>query len=69
MTHPDDQEIPFTDPPTYPVSNGSDPDEQPSSASTWRSRVGGALVIVLVIVLIAAIVILHVTGGIGPASH
>lgn len=69
MTHPDDQEEPSTNPPIYPVFNASDPDEEPSPASTWRSRVGMAVVIVLVIALIAAIVILHVTGVIGPAAH
>jgi hypothetical protein len=69
MTDPDDEEKPSTDPSTYPVSNASDPDEQPSPASTWRSRVGIAVVIVLVIALIAAIVILHVIGVIGPAAH
>lgn len=69
MTNPDDQEKPFTDPPTYPVSNAFDPDERPGPVSTWRSRVGISVVIVLVIALIAAIVFLHVTGVIGPASH
>jgi hypothetical protein len=69
MTHRDDQERPLTGPPSYPVSNASDPDEQPLPASTWRSRVGIALVIVLVIALIAAIIILHITGAIGPAAH
>jgi hypothetical protein len=69
MTDPDDQEKLLTGPPTYPVSNVSDPDEQPSPASSWRSRVGMAVVIVLVIALIAAIIILHVTGVIGPAAH
>jgi len=69
MTDPDDQEKPSTDPSTYPVSNASDPDEQLSPASTWRSRLGIAVVVVLIAALLAAIVILHVIGVIGPAAH
>jgi hypothetical protein len=52
--------------PTHPESDDSDPDRAPSGATTsWATRVA----IAVLIAAVAVIVLLHLTGVVGPASN
>lgn len=52
------------DPPAYPDPDHAD-DHQPHTSAGWGARV----VIAAAVLAVAAIVILHLTGVVGPGAH
>ncbi len=54
----------MTDPPPYPASDVPE-EPQAEHATSWGARI----VIAVGVVLVFVIVILHLTGAIGPATH
>jgi hypothetical protein len=51
--------------PTHPESDDSDPDQAPPGGTTsWATR----LAIAVLITAVAVIILLHLTGVVGPAS-
>jgi len=59
---PDGQEASVIDPPAYPASDDADPDGQPTPPLGWGPRIAVAAVVVV----LAVIIILHLTGVVGP---
>jgi hypothetical protein len=53
------------EPPPHPESQDDAPYEPPASPSTWATRV----VIAVFVLLFALIVVLHLTGVVGPGAH
>jgi hypothetical protein len=60
----------MADPPAYPDTGndsrvGPDRDKEPATTGGWASK----LVIAIVAALVVVIVILHLTGVVGPGAH
>ena len=58
----------MTDPPRHPgtdVNGGPGPERSPGGASRWKVVLG----VTIAIALLALIVLLHLTGTIGPGAH
>jgi hypothetical protein len=53
------------DPPSHPESEDTATDRKPATPVDWGSWV----VVAIVIALVAVIVILHLTGVVGPGAH
>ena len=53
------------DPPSHPESEDTATDRKPATPVGWGSWV----VVAIVIALVAVIVILHLTGVVGPGAH
>lgn len=51
--------------PPHPESEDTGPSQKPATAVGWGTRI----VIALVVALVAAIVILHLTGVVGPGAN
>ena len=51
--------------PPHPESEDTGPDQKPATTVGWGTRI----VIAVVIALVAAIVILHLTGVVGPGAN
>jgi hypothetical protein len=51
--------------PPHPESEDTSPDKKPATTTGWGARI----VIGVVIALVAAIVILHLTGVVGPGAN
>jgi hypothetical protein len=58
----------MADPPSYPRA-GEDAGDASRPALTARQRGVRVLLIAVVVALIALVVILHVTGVLGPGAH
>ncbi|MGI8411787.1 MAG: hypothetical protein ACR2LV_03585 [Solirubrobacteraceae bacterium] len=52
--------------PRYPGEDGRTTDGAPTGSTPRR---GGAWVVIIVVVLVSALVLLHLTGTIGAGSH
>lgn len=62
------EETEMTEPPRHPGTDGNggpDPERSPGGASRWMVVLG----VTIAIALFAMIVLLHVTGTIGPGAH
>jgi hypothetical protein len=53
------------DPPSHPESEDTATDRKPTTPVGWGTRI----VVAVVIALVAMIVILHLTGVLGPGAH
>lgn len=51
--------------PSHPETDDTGPDQKPATTVSWVSK----LVIAVVAILLAVIVILHLTGVVGPAAQ
>jgi len=58
----------MVDPPAYPGS-GEDAEQEPRPPLAARQRALPALLIAAVVALIVVMIVLHVTGVLGPGDH